>query len=67
MPTRNETQGKHFFFHAEKERNDMFNTHRPSMRCQLRSKARLLNQNHAYLGSADQTKLFEDNYVLIHL
>lgn len=56
-----------FFFNPEKERNDIFNTHRPSIRCQMRSKAHLSNQNHACLDSADQTKLLEDNYASIHL
>ena len=62
-----DTRKHTFFFYPEKERNDIFNTHRPSIWCQLRSKAHLSNQNHACLDSADQTKLLEDNYASIHL
>lgn len=62
-----DTRKHTFFFYPEKERNDIFNMHRPSIWCQLRSKAHLSNQNHACLDSADQTKLLEDNYASIHL
>ena len=68
MPTRNQTQGKHFFFLIQKKKEMIYLTHTDRLDG-ASCVQKLISQIKTMLclDSADQTKLLEDNYALIHL